>query len=253
METDVPVNDDQQPAEGGAAAEVTAAPSDNEQLSFVALPADAPLAVTPEEAPDAFVDRDLTAAVPLASLTDVDAVIASLEAEEQAGVDATGAGPVVEGAAAAEAEAATADAAEADATAAPDEPSSESAVDEQPALAAVMPVESARVRLWPFLAYGGVWVVYIAVLVWQLLEVPSSEAVFESAVYPFVLYGGLALTIAGPLLIVAVWLIERAGREQRAGLLLSALSRGSVATVVGVAAWWVAMIAVDYVRLGRLF
>ncbi len=114
--------------------------------------------------------------------------------------------------------------------------------------------ELTSVSIWPFFAYDVLWLVFCAVAVWQLLQVPSGTAVFDSEIYPLVLLGGITLTAAGPLLVLASWFaaIGRPGAHKGA-LFTSALLKGSVATFIGVLMWWGALLVVDQVRLGRLF
>lgn len=113
--------------------------------------------------------------------------------------------------------------------------------------------EDGRLSPWPFLAYDAIWVVFAGILAWQLLELPVGTAAYEAPLYQWSVYGGLALTAAGPVLALIVWLFARRHRTERAGLFTSTLVAGSAATFVGVIAWWIALIAVDYVRLGHLF
>lgn len=112
----------------------------------------------------------------------------------------------------------------------------------------------ALVSIWPFVVYDLVWLAFAGVVVWQLLQVPPGAAVYDSPIYPFTIIGGLVLTAMGPVLIVGAWLFERGRSEAASGqLLLSSLMRGSVATLLGVALWWTALITLDQLRLGRLF
>lgn len=113
---------------------------------------------------------------------------------------------------------------------------------------------SDQVSIWPFVVYDIIWLLFAGVMVWQLIELPAGTAVYESGIYPLTLLGGLVLTAAGPVLIVATWLFERRRLSAASGqVFLSALFRGSVATLLGVAIWWAALIALDQLRLGRLF
>jgi hypothetical protein len=106
---------------------------------------------------------------------------------------------------------------------------------------------------WPFLAYLGLWVVLVAVAIWQFLQVPPGHPVYETTIYSYTVLGGLIMTAAGPLLIAAVWLASWLDRPKgaRVGLLSSALIKGATATLGGVVLWWIALIIVDYMRLGR--
>jgi hypothetical protein len=57
----------------------------------------------------------------------------------------------------------------------------------------------------------------------------------------------------GPLLILATWIASwgRSGYSKGA-IFVSALLRGAVATTIGVAMWWIALMVLDQLRLGRL-
>lgn len=139
----------------------------------------------------------------------------------------------------------------------PTEPASEAPSEDDasenalPAIA--FPNERSAAAIWPFVAYDAVWLAFAGVVVWQLYLIPAGQAIYESAVYPFTIVGGLVLTAAGPVLILVTWLIERTRATASAGLFQSILVRGSVATLLGVALWWAALIALDQLRLGRLF
>lgn len=121
---------------------------------------------------------------------------------------------------------------------------------EQPAPSA--DVSRSGVSWWPFLVYLGLWVLFAAVTAWQLLQVPSGAPVYESRVYPYTVLAGLVLTAAGPALILAVWL-GSTSRGGRGGTFVTALGRGAIATVAGVTLWWLVLLGLDAVRLGRLF
>ncbi len=118
----------------------------------------------------------------------------------------------------------------------------------EPALAA------GQVSWWPFLAYLGAWVVLAAAAVWQLLQLPVDQVVYESQAYVMTILGGLIMTAMGPLLILAVWLATRANRsaQERSGLLTSALMKGAFVTLSGAIIWWASLVIIDYLRLGRL-
>jgi hypothetical protein len=105
----------------------------------------------------------------------------------------------------------------------------------------------------PFLIYDLLWVVFAVLLVWQFSELPRAQAVFESSLYPFAVIGGIVLAAAGPILIFAVWFASW-GREgaRKGALFVSSLFKGSVATIIGVALWWGALVLLDQLRLGRL-
>lgn len=108
---------------------------------------------------------------------------------------------------------------------------------------------------WPFLVYLGLWVILAGLAVWQFLKVPVGQPVYDSRLYGIALAGGLAMTAAGVLLILAVWLSTAlaAGATKRGALFVDSFVRGAVVTFVGVLIWWIALVAVDYLRLGRPF
>lgn len=105
----------------------------------------------------------------------------------------------------------------------------------------------------PFAIYDLLWLVFAGLLVWQFSELPREQAVFESSLYPLAVIGGIVLAAAGPLLIFAVWFASW-GREgaRKGALFVSSLFKGSVATIIGVALWWGALVLLDQLRLGRL-
>ncbi len=94
---------------------------------------------------------------------------------------------------------------------------------------------------------------YAGVVVWRFVQVPADTAVFESPDYAIAMFAGATLSFTGPLLSLAVW-IASWDREQasRLGLLASAALKGSIATLAGVSLWWLALLVVDQVRLGRI-
>jgi hypothetical protein len=114
---------------------------------------------------------------------------------------------------------------------------------------------AARVPWWPFLVYLGIWLVLAGLAVWQFLELPAKSATYEAELYGTSIMVGMALVAIGPALAIAVWLFVWLGAEKgrRTGLLTSALIKGAVVTLGGVAIWWIALLLVDYLRLGRLY
>lgn len=115
------------------------------------------------------------------------------------------------------------------------------------------PVRRDEVSIWPFVAYVGVWLVYAGIVVWRFLSVPVGTAVYESAEYPIAIFGGITLAFAGPLLALAVWVAAWDRKDaSRLGLFTSAALKGSIATLVGVSLWWVALVVIDQIRLGRI-
>jgi hypothetical protein len=116
-----------------------------------------------------------------------------------------------------------------------------------------LPEDSAGIPVWPFVVYFALWVVFAGVLVWQLMQTPAGTPIYDVDVYGISILVGLALTVMGPLLALAVWLalwLSRPGG--RKGLFSRSLIIGALTTLAGVAVWLVALGAVDMLRLGRL-
>lgn len=106
---------------------------------------------------------------------------------------------------------------------------------------------------WPFVAYDALWLVMAVAMVWLLTGVPDGVAAYDAPIYAPMLYAGIALTVFGAVLPFAVWAVAK--RESGASaepIFVPALLRGAVATMLGVAIWWTALGAVDYVRLGGM-
>ncbi len=110
-----------------------------------------------------------------------------------------------------------------------------------------------KVSIWPFVVYDLLWVVFAGLMVWQFEALPAGAPVYEAELYPVAVMVGLILLIAGPLLIFVSW-IAAWGRpgSTKGQLLISALIRGSVATLIGVGIWWTALLVLDQIRLGML-
>jgi len=110
-----------------------------------------------------------------------------------------------------------------------------------------------KVSIWPFVIYDVLWLIFAGLLVWQFEALPQGAAIYEAELYPVALLVGLILLIAGPLLIFVSWIASwgRPG-SSKGRLLISALIRGSVATLIGVAIWWIALLVLDQIRLGML-
>jgi len=106
---------------------------------------------------------------------------------------------------------------------------------------------------WPFAAYVTLWLAFAGWVVWRFSQVPGGEAVFEASAYPISMLGGLILAIAGPVLTVAVWIASwGAPGHTKVEVLSSAAIKGAIATLAGVALWWLALVIVDQVRMGRV-
>jgi hypothetical protein len=106
---------------------------------------------------------------------------------------------------------------------------------------------------WPFVVYDLIWLAFAVATVWQLSGVPEGSAAYDAASYSLLLYGGVGLTALGFVLPFLVWWMWRPkGAEHSKPVFVPALLRGAVATLLGVAMWWTALGAVDYVRLGGM-
>lgn len=136
----------------------------------------------------------------------------------------------------------------------------DAAASEQPdAVAApqfVMPEHdhaASRVSWWPFIVYDVFWLGFAGFMVWQFRQLPVDVALFDSDLYPAFLLGGIVLTIAGPLLILAVWFASwgRPGAH-KGHLFVSAFFKGAIATAIGVTLWWGAILVLDQLRLGAM-
>lgn len=228
------------------------------------LPADEPVSMTDATAPETQMPEDADARSAL-----LDALVPEVEQSEQLPLQGE---PAAEPDSAAEPgavpvqESAVAPQPEAEAAAAPEpEPEPEPKPEPKPEPEPAVGLDAARMDLpaapltgsapwWPFIIYGALWVVLSVAAGYMLVtQVPQGTPVYDSQVYTLTILGGIVLTIAGPVLILAVWLAEwfRRGDEMRRGLFLSALLKGSLATLFGVVVWWVTLIAVDAIRLGR--
>jgi len=109
------------------------------------------------------------------------------------------------------------------------------------------------VSIWPFVVYDAIWAAFAGYLVWRFQTLPVSTALFDAAIYPYAVLGGVVLTLAGPIVILAVWIASwgKPG-STKGGLFISSLLRGSIATLLGVLMWWGALMVLDQLRLGRL-
>lgn len=122
------------------------------------------------------------------------------------------------------------------------------------AAAFVLPESKNAVATWPFLVYAGAWLAGAGAAVYLLYPTAKGAAVYDTAVYPWTIVGGLTLLGAGIVLIPVVWAASRGREGTTAGaLFFSALLKGSVATLFGVVTWWLALVILDQLRLGSLF
>lgn len=113
----------------------------------------------------------------------------------------------------------------------------------------------ARARLaarLPFWILTAVWAVFAGVMMY-LLWADATKAFTSLPLYAALTFGGVGLTVAGPLLGLAVWLLLRRGEpELRGGLVRAVLLRAAVATLAGNLMWWASLIVLDLHRSGVL-
>ncbi|MDZ4168421.1 MAG: hypothetical protein U1E26_02030 [Coriobacteriia bacterium] len=119
--------------------------------------------------------------------------------------------------------------------------------------AAVHDAAADRVSWWPFLVYLALWFVFAGVTVWRFYNMSPGQAIYDSSDYALSVFAGIALALAGPILVLATW-VAAWGKpgSSKWGLLVDALLKGSVVTLGGVALWWIALMVVDQLRLGRI-
>ncbi len=107
------------------------------------------------------------------------------------------------------------------------------------------------VSIWPFVVYDLFWAAFAGLLIWQFQTLPAGTPVYEAELYPTALLVGVILVGAGPLLILVSWIASWGKPGSTKGrLFISALVKGSVATLLGVTMWWAALMVLDQIRLG---
>jgi len=116
------------------------------------------------------------------------------------------------------------------------------------------PVAKGRVPWWPFIVYLVAWIALIGASFYLISYELEAIPAFQQDEYPYILLGGLVLTVLGPLLALTVWFVTwlRTPKGQRGGLLTSALLKGAFFTCFGVLAWWGAIAVLDALRLGMI-
>lgn len=116
------------------------------------------------------------------------------------------------------------------------------------------PVIKGRVPWWPFIVYLVAWIALIGAAFYLISYEPEALPAFQQEEYPYILLGGLVLTVVGPLLALIVWFVTwlRSDKDKRGGLLTSALLKGAIVTCFGVLAWWGAIAVLDALRLGMI-
>jgi hypothetical protein len=144
-----------------------------------------------------------------------------------------------------------------------DEPSQDVAV--EASAAAATPSEAfdaptadglARDRLaarLPFGVYVGLWAAFAGAMGY-LLWPAAAKPFVDSGIYAYSVLGGVALTLAGPLLGLAVWLLVRSSAdvESNAGLVRAVFMRAALSTLAGDLLWWLGLVLLDLHRAGVL-
>lgn len=138
-----------------------------------------------------------------------------------------------------------------------EEPGDAEPAEKQPAVATpdAALVEGAGAGLsWiPFAAYLGLWVVLAGLSAYFLSGATPEQPARWLPQYVPLLWSGVGLTLLGPMLSFAVWLIARSGREkaERRGLFASAMTRGALVTFFGFALWVGTLYVLDLISSGR--
>jgi len=105
----------------------------------------------------------------------------------------------------------------------------------------------------PFALNLLLWVVLAGVSAYLLWGATADLPARWLPAYGPLMWSGVALTVLGPLMAIAVWLAARAGRPAgaRHGLLASAMARGALVTLFGVVIWLATLYALDLHATGR--
>jgi hypothetical protein len=188
-----------------------------------------------------------TPATPLAEQLSLEQMVESLAAPEEDAVEET---VVAHEPAAGESEAEepAAEESEADAPIAEETEIAASELPSEP-----IPARSRLGARLPFWILSGVWAAFAGTLTY-LLWAASSTPFTAHPLYAVLTFGGLGLTVAGPLLVLVVWLLMRRASEPtlREGLVRAVFLRAAVATLSGNLLWWAALLALDMHRTGVL-
>lgn len=112
--------------------------------------------------------------------------------------------------------------------------------------------DSPKVPWWPFLILLAAWLGVVTGSFFTLSYESTAVPLIQQESYPYVILAGLVLAILGPIVSLTVWFVMwlRAGKGHREGLMTVSLVRGAGVTLLGVLAWWGAIVALDALRLG---
>lgn len=103
----------------------------------------------------------------------------------------------------------------------------------------------------PFAAYLGAWVALSALSAYLLQGATVEQPARWLPEYAALMWTGVGLTVTGPVLSLAVWLVARTGRPrgQRRGLFASAITRGALAALFGVIIWVATLYILEIVTM----
>lgn len=105
----------------------------------------------------------------------------------------------------------------------------------------------------PFALYLLIWIVLAGASAYLLWGATADLPARWLPAYEPLMWSGVALTVLGPVMAIAVWLAARADRPAvaRRGLLASATARGALVTLFGVIIWLATLYALDLHATGR--
>lgn len=104
----------------------------------------------------------------------------------------------------------------------------------------------------PYALYLAAWLVLAGASAYLLKDASPAGPARWMPAYPVVVWIGVGLTALGPLLSIGVWLVARKRRSahDRRGLLTTALIRGAVTAVFGVAVWAATIYVLELIAAG---
>ncbi len=103
----------------------------------------------------------------------------------------------------------------------------------------------------PFAFYLGAWIVLAAASAYVLRDATAESPARWMPEYPLLLWAGVVLTAAGPVLSFIVWIVERGHHPDgsRRGLFASAMIRGALGAVFGVLIWVGTLYTIELVTM----
>lgn len=106
----------------------------------------------------------------------------------------------------------------------------------------------------PYAFYLGAWLLLSAATAFLLKGASPEDPARWMPAYPALVWTGVGLAAAGPVVSLGVWLAARRSRpsEARRGLLAVALIRGALTAVFGVVIWIATLYALELAAAGAL-